>query len=111
MNYSMYIVIFLVLFLLFEERKHREMLFFRILRGRKQGTKRSMNEVINEFVGKECIIYTINSQIIGTLTELKEGWIVVETPGGKEALNLEHIGRIREFPRNKKGRKKAIVAD
>lgn len=111
MNTAVYMCLFLIIFLIFEERKHKTALFFRIRKKRKQGSLGIMNEVVQEFIGKECVIYTISNQISGTITELKDGWIVVMTQSGKEALNLEHIGRIREYPRNSKGKKKAIIAD
>ena len=36
---------------------------------------------------------------------------MVEKDGKIEALNLDFVIRIREYPRNKKGKKKSIVLD
>lgn len=71
-----------------------------------------MNELIQKFIGKECIIYTMNSEsgnISGTINELKDGWLVISNETGEEIVNAEYVVRIREYPRDKKGRKKAIV--
>ncbi|MGN0695349.1 MAG: DUF6897 domain-containing protein [Oscillospiraceae bacterium] len=74
-----------------------------------------MTELIKKFIGKECIIYTMNSsseQVCGTITELDGDWITIEEPtGGQEIINLEYVTRIREYPRNKNGKKKSVVLD
>ena len=71
-----------------------------------------MNELIQKFIGKECIIYTMNSEsgnISGTVNELKDGWLVISNDTGEEIVNVEYVVRIREYPRDKKGRKKTII--
>lgn len=71
-----------------------------------------MNELIQKFIGKECIIYTMNSEngnISGTVSELKDGWLVISNETGEEIVNIEYVVRIREYPRDKKGRKKTII--
>ncbi|MGN0642839.1 MAG: DUF6897 domain-containing protein [Huintestinicola sp.] len=74
-----------------------------------------MNEYIKKFIGKECIIYTIMSEsgsIQGTINELNENWILITDPTGNEQIvNAEYITRIREYPRDKKGKKKSVVLD
>lgn len=71
-----------------------------------------MNELIQKFIGKECIIYTMNSEsesVCGTISELKDGWLFVSSETESQIVNIEYVVRIREYPRNKKGKKKAIV--
>lgn len=71
-----------------------------------------MNELIQKFIGKECIIYTMNSEsesVVGTINELKDGWLFVSKETEEQIVNIEYVVRIREYPRNKKGKKKAIV--
>ena len=74
-----------------------------------------MTELVKKFIGKECIIYTMNSsaeQISGTIGEIDGEWITVENlNGGQEIVNLEYVTRIREYPRNKNGKKKSVVLD
>ena len=70
-----------------------------------------MKELAKQFIGKECIIYTVtgtDSVIKGTVKEVTDGGIVVEKKDGTEAVNLEYVTRIREWPRNAKGKKKQI---
>ena len=71
----------------------------------------AMKELAKQFIGKECIIYTVtgtDSVIKGTVKEVTDGGIVVEKKDGAEAVNLEYVTRIREWPRNSKGKKKQI---
>lgn len=70
-----------------------------------------MFELAQKFLGKECIIYTFNSQITGTIKEVNDGGILVEKSGIREAVNFDFIVRIREYPRNKKGKKKSVILD
>jgi len=37
--------------------------------------------------------------------------ILVEKNGAVEAINLDFVIRIREYPKNKKGKKKSVVLD
>ena len=70
-----------------------------------------MEELAKQFIGKECIIYTVmsmDSGIQGTIKEVKDGGLIVEKKDGIEAVNLAFITRIREWPRNAKGKKKQV---
>lgn len=72
-----------------------------------------MKEIARRFIDKECLIYSFdgNHQYEGTIKEVTDGAILVEKEGKIEALNLDFIIRIREYPRNKKGKKKSVVLD
>jgi hypothetical protein len=74
-----------------------------------------MEELAKRFIGKECIIYTVASdsgEIQGTVKEVGSGGILLEDKtGGEQAINLEYVTRIREYPRNKNGKKKGVVLD
>lgn len=71
-----------------------------------------MKELAKKFIDKECLIYTFNgNQHDCTIKEVTDGAILVEKAGTTEAINLDFIVRIREFPRNKKGKKKSVVLD
>ena len=43
------------------------------------------------------------------IEEINENWISVRTAEGLEVLNLDYVNRIKEYPLNKKGKKKLIV--
>ena len=74
-----------------------------------------MEMLAKQFIGKECIIYTITSNdgsVQGTIKEVSADGMLIEDPFGQiQAINLEYVTRIREYPRNKKGKKKAFVLD
>ncbi len=72
-----------------------------------------MIELAKRFIGKECVIYAFDSshQFIGTIKEVSDGAILIENNGKLEAINLEFVIRIREYPTNKKGKKKSIILD
>ena len=74
-----------------------------------------MEALAKQFIGKECIIYTITSNdgsITGTIKDVSSGGMLVEdVQGGRQAVNLEYVTRIREYPRNKKGKKKSVIVD
>ena len=71
-----------------------------------------MNKLVLNYIGKECLIYTINnSNIAGTVEAVEDNWVTVRSFDGQntEAVNIEYVTRIREYPRNKKGKRKAIL--
>lgn len=70
-----------------------------------------MLELAKRFIEKECIIYTINNQLEGTIKEICGNALMIEKNGTLEAVNLDFVMRIREYPRNKKGKKKSLVVD
>ena len=75
----------------------------------------AMEALAKQFTGKECIIYTINSNdgsIAGIIREVSGGGMLIEDARGQlQAVNLEYVTRIREYPRNKKGKKESVILD
>ena len=71
-----------------------------------------MSAMVEAYIGKDCIVYTLNNaQISGYVREVRDGWLRVDTAKGSDVINLDYIIRIREYPKNKKGKRAAIVAD
>ena len=72
-----------------------------------------MIELAKRFIGKECLIYSFdgNRQFQGTIKEVSDGAILIENGEAIEAINLDFVIRIREYPKNKKGKKKSVVLD
>ena len=70
-----------------------------------------MKELAKRFVNKECVIYSFDSnhQFDGVIKEVTDGAILLEKDGKVEAINLDFVIRIREYPRNKKGKKKIAL--
>ena len=72
-----------------------------------------MKELAKRFIDKECLItaFDSNHQFEGVIKEVSDGAILVEKKESVEAINLDFVIRIREYPRNKKGKKKSVVLD
>lgn len=112
-TYFIFIVVFIIIAMSVRQRRTAAAVHLHHIR-KKKG-KIIMTELVKKFIGKECIIYTMNSsaeQISGTIGEIDGEWITVENMnGGQEIVNLEYVTRIREYPRNKNGKKKSVVLD
>ncbi|MBQ7114214.1 MAG: hypothetical protein IJO10_08250 [Clostridia bacterium] len=72
-----------------------------------------MKAFAERFIGKECIISSFDSshQYDGIIREVADGAILLEKDGKFEAINLDFVIRIREYPKNKNGKKKSVVLD
>lgn len=114
MNPSTYIpiiVLFIVLYILFRNR--RAVVARQIIKKRKMEGDTKMKELAKRFVDKECVISSFdgNHQYEGFIKEVTDGAILVEKDGKIEAINLDFVIRIRKYPKNKKGKKKSVVFD
>lgn len=110
MQPSTFLPIFLLLLIIYITRQNERTIIKNILKKKKMGDKQ-MFELAQKFIDKECLIYTFNSQITGIIKEVNEGGILVENNNTLEALNFDFIVRIREYPKNKNGKKKSVILD
>lgn len=85
----------------------------KIIKKRKTEGDIEMKELAKRFIDKECLIYAFDGshQFEGVIKEVTDGAILVEKGDAVEAINLDFVIRIREFPKNKKGKKKSVVLD
>ena len=85
----------------------------KIIEKRKTEENKEMKELAKRFIGKECLISSFDSshQFEGIIREVSDSAVLVEKNGAVEAINLDFVIRIREFPKNKKGKKKSVVLD
>ena len=113
MNPSTYIPIIMLWIIIFIMlRNSKSAIAKKIIKKRKMEGNTEMKELAKKFIDKECLIYSFNSkQFEGVIKEVTEGAILVEKGGTVEAINLDFVIRIREFPKNKKGKKKSVVLD
>lgn len=104
----LWIIIFYVIF-----RNRRAVVARQIIKKRKMEDNTEMKELAKRFIDKECLIssFDSNHQFEGVIKEVNESAILVEKNGTVEAINLDFVIRIREFPKNKKGKKKSVVLD
>lgn len=68
-----------------------------------------MIELIKKFIDKDCIITTVNSTHIGIIKEVTDTGVLIEAQNFKEIINVEFIISVKEYPVNKKGKKKMFV--
>ena len=114
MNLSTYIpimILWIIILIMFRNRKSA--IVKKIIKKRKMEDNTEMKELAKKFIDKECLIYAFDSshQFGGVIKEVTDGAILVENDGKVEAINLDFVIRIREFPKNKKGKKKSVILD
>ena len=114
-NHSYFLpFIIILIFLLLERRKQKIAVTHHNIK-KKRKDIHTMKELAKQFIGEECIIYTIASNdgsIQGVIKEIDDGGMVIEKKTGElEIINLDFVTRIRQYPRKKNGKKKDIVLD
>ncbi len=114
MNPSTYIpiiVLWIIIFIMFRNR--RAVVARQIIKKRKMEGNTEMKELVKRFIDKECLItaFDSNHQFEGVIKEVSDSAILVEKKEAVEAINLDFVIRIREYPKNKKGKKKSVVLD
>ncbi len=102
------LVLFLILFL---QRRNQAFKTRQLKKSKKE--RLAMLELAKRFIGKECIVYTFNSnQLTGTIQEVSDGGILLaKEDKTTEAVNADFIIRIREHPKKANGKKKSVVLD
>lgn len=69
-----------------------------------RGERLIMVELMKKYIGKDCIISTMDAQVRGIIVEIKDGWALVENKGRENIVNLEFVSVIREVTRGKRER-------
>lgn len=108
--YLLFIIMFLIVFML-QLRKQKNAAIIRHRKNHKRQENKEMKELAQKFIGKDCLIYTIASSteaIKGIITEITDSGLLVDCSGNLQAVNLEYVTRIREWPKNAKGKKKSV---
>ena len=110
--YVILIALFLLVIIPAVRRRRRIAAIGHILNRKKQNKEiEFMKELAQKFIGKECLIYTIasdSSAVKGTIKEITDNGLSIECDGNLQAINLEFVTRICEWPRKKNGKKKII---
>ena len=99
----------IIIYVLLSNRK--AVIARQIIKKRKTEGNTEMKEFAMRFIDKECVISSFdgNHQYEGIIKEVTDGALLLEKDGKIEAINLDFVIRIREYPRNKKGKKKTII--
>ena len=117
---STYLVLVILFFcvLLPALYERREIICRKVRRKRTKLTEEersAMSEMIKEFIGKRCLIYTAGTSASGcdgTVENVDGNWVKLShADGSTELISVDYIQRIREYPVNKKGKPKSVVLD
>ncbi len=108
---SAYLPLIFLFVIIFATQRNEKCLSQRIIKKIKKKGRVRMNEVINRYIGKDCLIYlSLSSSVIECqVISVNDNWVIVKTKDGDETINLDYIVRIKEHPVNKNGKKKSIV--
>ena len=111
-TYIPIIFLWIIIFILFRNQR-KAVILRKIIEKKKSGGNTEMKDLAQRFIDKECLIYSFDGshQYEGVIKEVTDGEILVEKDGKIEMLNLDFVIRIREYPRNKNGKKKSVVLD
>ena len=114
MQPAYFLPVFLLFFIIFMMRRQGQLAVAKkVINNKKTEDKTQMKELAKRFIDKECLVYAFDSNHVfeGFIKEVTDGAILIEKADKLEAINLDFVIRIREYPTNKKGKKKSIVAD
>ncbi len=102
MQYSWFIIWFIVIFCIILPQKKRRKRRKNLLSLKERAIK--MNELIESMIGKHVEISgDLYLGGVGKILSAKDGWIEFETDGGKKMLmNTLYISKICEVPEKKK---------
>lgn len=108
-SYLPIIMLFIILFIL-RKREKRE-LMLQIIRRKRTSERFTMTELIKNYIDKECIIYAFETQITGIIKQVTDKAVLIECKDGTQIINTDFIVRVREYPRDKNGKKKSIITN
>lgn len=110
-NWLIYYLLFVFVFwMLFRNRKQTEKYIEAKIK-RRNGDK-DMQELAKRFIGKDILINTVASGTIdGILKEVVDNTVVIDRNGVESVVNLDYVIRLREYPKNKKGKRKTVITD
>ena len=77
-----------------------------LMKRRNAGGRQEMKALAERFIGRDCILYTYNGQLEAVIKEVTDGALLIQRKdNSEEAVTLDFVVRIREFPRKKNGKK------
>ncbi len=110
----LWMCVFVLFFIVIPQQKREKEAIRKIIQRKKsKGEREEMKTLAERFIGKECIISMYNgTQNVGTIKEISDSaMLIADNEGREEAINLDFVMKIYEYPKNKKGKKKSVVLD
>ncbi len=100
----------IIIFLLLQRKKVQRMLNILRIKRKKRGIV-DMSHIVEKFIGKDCLINLgSGSNADGVVKSVADGWVELEGKDGNlQAVNVDYISRIREYPKNKNGKRKVVI--
>ena len=111
MNPIIYFILFLPIFIVLIEQKKNKDWMINYLKLKQRKENHIMKEAAEKFIDKECMIYLLSGDVNGIIREVTDHSLLIETPTDRQIINLDFVIRIREYPKNKRGKKKSVVLD
>lgn len=100
MDSSAWIVIYLPMLILFliiipQQREREKGALVKIKK--RKGLITMTNEILKNYIGKTCKITSgsFGVNVVGTIIDINENWLEVETRRGKELINADFIQSIK----------------
>ena len=111
-TWFIWLVVFTMIARRRKEEREAELVRSKACLRRKKGKAKIMEDMIREYLGKDVVIYTLgrSSMVSGVLDLVKDGWCVIKDfeSGEAQTVNLEYVVRVREYPKDKNGKRKLI---
>ena len=106
---SFFPILMLCIILALHRRETKQYIAARVA---KQKGEPEMYKIAQRYVGKEVLLDTVSSgSYDGVIREVVDNAVVLDKNGRQTVVNLDYVIRLREYPRNKRGKKKAVIAD
>ena len=84
---------------------------FRAAAHAQEGFRTDVVGLTPEVVGGTVVVAHGLCSCDGVLREVVDNAVVLEKNGEQTVVNLDYVIRMREYPRNKKGKRKSVIAD
>jgi hypothetical protein len=105
LNNGIWIILVAVFLLLYNDERQKKNRHI-LVKSKMSKEIRTMSEIIKDFIGKECVISTMNTDVVGVIESVQENWVRTQTPAGSQIVNIDYVSSIREYTRKKNGKKK-----
>lgn len=103
-------IIIILLFIINMNRNKIEKTIQPRIRRKKVDTE--MQELAKRFIGKDVYVKTVSQGAVdGILKQVSDNAVVLEKDGKEIIVNLDYVVKLREYPTNKKGKRKSIFVD
>ena len=105
-----FIPLMILFIILAQQRKETNKYIEAKIRRQKGDTE--MQKLAVRFIGKDVMLNTVASGAYdGVMKEVVDNAVVLEKDGKETIVNLDYVIRLREYPTNKHGKRKSLIAD